>query len=520
MLIPHLLARSSRLHRSAEAVFDGERRRSFGELAESVERLALELAGRGVARGQRVAIVAMNRAEYLEIYFALARLGAVAVPVNWRLRAAEIEYVLRDSEAVAVLVENRLAEAVEACRAKSPLVRDWIVIDGARDGWRSRGDARTPSATLPTLDDLRDDDVAIQMYTSGTTGAPKGAMLTHKNVTSMVLAWLVEIRLGCAPDKLLQVSPLFHVGGMLQLMSTVAAGASLRLLPEFLPAPALDALERESVTHALFVPAMIQWLLGEKDVERRRFPALRLIIYGAAPMPHSVLTRALRVFRCDFLQGYGLTETTGVVTTLRPEEHRLDGDDDARAARRLASAGRAVLGCEVRVIDDDGRDVAPQAIGEIVVRGDQVGPGYWKRPEETRASLVNGWFRTGDLATIDSDGYVTIVDRSKDMILVAGENVYPSEIEACLRKHPAVRDAAVIGIPHEHWGEEVLALVVLADGIRPSDRELIQHCRAELARFKCPTRVEYRESIPRNAAGKVMKRELREPDWRGRAKRV
>ncbi|MCC6405536.1 MAG: long-chain-fatty-acid--CoA ligase [Planctomycetes bacterium] len=518
MRITDLLDHSATLYRGDEAVFDGRTRCSFGELATRAAATARGLARLGVRAGERVAIVSTNRAEYVEAYFALARLGVVAVPINWRLRATELEYQLQDSESVAVLAEERFVEPLELCRPTCPRVRNWIMFDGEHEGWlrfaecsASTGEPLAPAA-------ITESDVAIQMYTSGTTGAPKGAMLTHRNVCALVSSWLHELRLGSAPDRFLQVTPLFHVGGMLQVMSAVAAGASLRLLPEFLPGPALDALEREAVTHALFVPAMVQWLLAEKDVASRRFPSLRLIVYGAAPMPVQTLTRALDVFRCDFLQGYGLTETAGVVTTLRPADHRFAAGSEPPA--RLASAGRAVLGCEVRVVDTAGRDVAPGAIGEIVVRGEQVGPGYWRRPAETAEAFRDGWFHTGDLATLDEHGYVTIVDRLKDMILVAGENVYPGEIEAILREHPGLADVAVIGIPHEHWGEEVLALAVLRPGSEVGDRELIQHCRAKLARFKCPTRVERRTSLPRNAAGKLQKRELREPYWAGRTRRV
>lgn len=497
---------------------DGTSRLDFATLERRSRELAGGWAGRGLGSGERVAVVASNCCEYVELYLALSRAGAVIVPVNWRLRASELTHVLVDSGAVAVVVSEELRATLEGCRADCPAVREWVALGAASPGW-IRYEALFGEGDAAALGDAVDEaDVAVQMYTSGTTGAPKGAMLTHRNVTAMTLAWLIEIGLGPAPDRFLQVTPLFHVGGMLQLASTVAAGATLRLLPEFLPAPALDVLEREAITHALFVPAMVQWLLGERSLAERRFPHLRLIIYGAAPMPVATLTRAMDAFGCGFLQGYGLTETSGVVTSLRPADHRFDPSGPVPA--RLASAGRAVLGCEVRVVDAGGRDVAHGEVGEVVVRGDQVGPGYWRRPEATAESFVDGWFHTGDLATLDEEGYVTIVDRLKDMILVAGENVYPGEVEEALRSHPSVEDVAVIGVPHELWGEEVLALVVGAEGAEVNERVLIQHARGLLARFKCPTRVERTAELPRNAAGKLLKRELREGYWRGRERRV
>jgi long-chain acyl-CoA synthetase len=518
MAIAELLQDTARRYAREAAVSDGERSLDFAGLALRAEQLARGLARLGIRRGERVALLSTNRVEYVEAYFALALLGAVSVPVNWRLRAGEVAQVLADCEAVAVIAEARFCELVDQEAGHTSSLRARIALGTAPAGWRAYEACLDHGAAAAPFAVPREDEVAIQMYTSGTTSAPRGAMLTHANVQALVRLWVVELELGPAPDRFLQVTPLFHVGGMLQVMSCAAAGARLRLMGEFLPGPALDVLESEAITHALFVPAMLQWLLAEKDVETRRFPALRLIVYGAAPIPTRILTRSMQVFGCGFLQGYGLTETAGVVTTLRPEDHSaaLEGPTSAR----LASAGRPLSGCQVRTVDDAGRDVAPGAPGEVIVRGPQVSPGYWKRPAETRASFVDGWFHTGDVGTFDAGGYLTIVDRKKDLILVAGENVFPGEVESALAEHPAVEGAAVIGIPHEHWGEEVLALVVLGGEPAPSDRELIQHCRARLARFKCPTRIERRASLPRNSAGKVLKRELREPYWAGRERRV
>jgi acyl-CoA synthetase (AMP-forming)/AMP-acid ligase II len=520
MHIPDLLQRSARLAGEVEAVWDGERRRTYGELNERVGRLAAGLAKLGIDPGDRVALLASNRVEFVELYFAAASLGCVLVPINWRLRAGEIAFQIDDAEARAVIVEAQfepLVETlVEGCR-QAGSERLWIGLGESSSDWAVEHafESLIGQSTLPRRAPAPD-EVAVQMYTSGTTGTPKGAMLTHRNVVSMVLAWLYEIRLRQAPDRFLLVMPLFHVGGLLHTMSTIAAGARLLLVTEFRPGPILDTLVDREVTHVLFVPAMVQWLLQEQDITDHAFPHLRRIIYGGAPMPVPVLERALQVFGCEFVQGYGLTETTGVVTVLRPEDH------DPRNEARLASAGRAVLTCALRIVDDGGNEVpaGDPRVGEVLARGEQVAVGYWKRDEATNASFQDGWFRTGDLATIDEEGYVTIVDRLKDMILVASENVYPSEVEAALVLHPAVCECTVIGIPHETWGEEVLAIVVLEDGATARSTELIRHCRASLARFKCPTRVEFKDALPRNAGGKVLKRELREPYWAGHERRV
>jgi long-chain acyl-CoA synthetase len=512
------IGRGAELFADDVAVDDGGARRTFAELGARVAALARGLLALGVKRQNRVAVVSTNRCEYVELYLALARIDAVIAPVNWRLHEREFEHVIADSEAVAVIAESRFVDALGSCRAKCAGVAHWISIGDERPNWRPYESCFGGSEAPPDRATLDPESIAIQMYTSGTTGLPKGALLSHRNVCSMTVAWLREIDLGRAPDRFVLGTPLFHVGGMLQMSSTLASGAALRLFPEFLPGLAVDALEREHATHGGFVPAMLQWILNEKGLAERRFPTLRLIIYGAAPMPAPTLSRAVAVFGCGFLQGYGLTETSGVITVLGPNDHRYDPSGPPPA--RLSSAGRPVQGCEVRVVDEHGSDVALDVVGEVVARGDQVGPGYWKRPDDTRESWRDGWFHTGDLATRDAQGYITIVDRSKDMILVAGENVYPSQVENALREHPAIADVAVIGIPHETWGEEVLGLVVIRAEVAASDAELIQHCRGRLARFKCPTRIERRDAIPRNAAGKVLKRELRAPYWEGRARRV
>ena len=303
------------------------------------------------------------------------------------------------------------------------------------------------------------------------------------------------------------------------VLSTVAEGAQLVLLPEFDPLAAVEALEARRITHSLMVPAMIQWCLLEPGIRGKRFDDLQLMVYGASPMPVAILQRAMEVFGCDFLQGYGLTESAGVLIVLKPEDHRWPAAQAAPA--RLASAGKAVACSEVRVVDSQGQAVAPGQVGEIVARGPNLTPGYHENPEATAEAFAGGWFHTGDLARVDEEGFIYVVDRVKDMILVGGENVYPREVEDVLMAHDGVADAAVIGIPHEVWGEQVLGLVVPREGAAEvSSRQLIRFCREQLASFKCPARIELRKELPRNAAGKLQKRALREPYWSGRERLV
>lgn len=506
MRISDYLWQNSRLFTDRTAIHDAYRTVTFGQLVEEVHALCGWLRERQVQPGDRLAVVAKNSIEYAKLYLAAAELDAAVVPVNWRLRSNEIAHILKDARTRLAFVGPEFRAAVESVQADLPSLKQVIEMDTVRT---VAGSTVPGEPVLRTMNDP--DIVAVQMYTSGTTGVPRGAMLTHRNLRSMVASWLIEVPLRAGPARFLQVTPLFHVGGVLMLLSNLAAGATVVLHPEFMPGPALAALYQQGITHALFVPAMIRWLLQEPGVRDRTYPELRMIIYGAAPMPVTLLEEAMRVFGCSFLQGYGLTETSGVLTVLRPDDHRWPTDQPP--PDRLASAGREVLCCDVRVVHPDGNPVAPGEVGEIIARGENIMAGYFGMTEATAATLVNGWLHTGDLARVDDAGFIYIVDRLKDMIIVGGENVYPQEVEVVLGNHADVVDSAVIGIPHAVWGEEILAIVVLRSGATTTDRALIQYCRAHLARYKCPTRVEFRSEIPRNAAGKSLKRELRAPYW-------
>jgi acyl-CoA synthetase (AMP-forming)/AMP-acid ligase II len=518
VLIHHLLERAARCFPGTVAAEDAERQVDFAALRAESRHLAAVLGARGVGAGDRVAVLSKNRIECLLATFACSLLGAVSVPLHWRLRPAELEALLLDAQARALLGEGALLRPL----AELPVIEGLAArlrfddgpgaapagFDSWRDGARAGAQGREPSA----------DDAVVQMYTSGTTGRPKGALLTHRNLTAMVATWLFDMPLRPGRDRFLHNTPLFHVGGLLMALSNVAAGTTFVLRPEFEPGEAARLLSRGGITHTLLVPAMVQWLLAEPGTAQLAFPDLRLLVYGAAPMPEPLARAALERFGCDFLQGYGLTETAGVLTTLRPEDHRPMADGSA--APHLASAGRPVHCAQVRVADEGGVELPCGAVGEVVARGANLSPGYWRRPEETTEAWRGGWFHTGDLGQFDEQGFLTLVDRAKDMVLVGGENVYPREIELVLLTHPAVADCAVYGVPHPVWGEAVRAEVVLRPGTTADPRALIGHCRAVLARFKCPTELVTVDTLPRNAAGKLQKELLRAPHWEGRARRV
>ena len=521
MRIDCLLARGARLFPDVPAVIDAQASLSHAALHAEVGRIAACLRQHGVTRGDRVAVLSRNRWEHVALLHAAARLDAVIVPLNWRLSADELGWILQDADPCVVVAEPAFIATVDAQRAHSPDVRLWLALDEVPEGWRGWSEAMAAQSPEPVsaLHDPTDvHAVLAQIYTSGTTGRPKGALLTHANVMASVAAISVDFGMKPGQDRHLQVTPLFHVGGLLMTVLCAASCVTLRLLPEFAPAAAARCLSQEPVTHTLMVPAMLQWLLSERGVEARSFAHLRFVAYGAAPMPESLLVQAIDTLGCEFFQGYGLTETSAMLTILSPQDHR-----DALASgrgERLASAGREMLGVELRVVDRQGRDVPAGQPGEVLARGACVSPGYWRRPEATAESHADGWFRTGDIGVMDEQRYLSIVDRAKDMLIVGGENVYPSEVERVLRNHPRVADCAVIGIPHAMWGEEVLALVVLQPGDEVDARVLIAHCRASLARYKCPTKVEWVGQIPRNAAGKIEKVKLREPHWAGRRRVV
>ncbi len=527
--IESLLDTAARRSSASLAVRDEQRACSYAELEALSRRLAAALELLGVGAGDRVALLARNRAESVALYFAAARLDAVLVPLNWRLAPLEQAWILEHCRARVLFADASLACALST-GAATRLAR--VAFDEHVEGWRRFDDLLASAQSTPrSVAGARTDGLdrpAVQMYTSGTTGRPKGAMLSHRNVTEMTAAWLADMPLDGSRSRFLQVTPLFHVGGMLMTMSVIAAGSELHLLAQFDPALALAALERERITHTLMVPAMVQWCLAEHAHRPVRFPHLELMAYGAAPMPVPTLLRAMEVFECEFLQGYGLTETAGVLLTLTPHDHHWPSH--RTPPERLASAGRAVVCSQVRVVDGEGRDVKPCAaergaageaeVGEIIARGANIMLGYDRDPDASVEALADGWLRTGDLAWVDDEGYVYVVDRRKDMLLVGGENVYPREVENVLLAQPDVADAAVIGVPHETWGEEPLAFVVLREGAAADGRALTRRCREQLARFKCPTRIEFVASLPRNSAGKLQKNLLREPYWRGRSRKV
>ena len=507
----------AREHTDSEfAVFEG-RSLSYGDARDEVHRIANALIAAGIEPGDRVAILSKNSIEYALFFYAFSKAGAVAVPLNYRLAPPEWSYIIGDSASRMLFAQPDLAAELAPVRDELTAIERFVATDGEAEGYETLasfvGDApaRVPERDIDDADDL------YQMYTSGTTGRPKGAVLTHRAVTAQLYQAALAFGLDVG-DRALIVAPIYHAAAAITTFVTVQAGGSLYIQEDFEPVATVRALDEEQIALALLVPAMIQFcLVAAPDVAERRYERLRRIVYGASPIAEQTLRRAIEVFGCEFLQGYGMTETTAAATYLMPTDHEraLTGEP-----KLLTSAGRALLGTEVRIVDGDGRPVADGTIGEIAVKGPQLMRGYWNLEEATRSALRDGWMHTGDAGVMDAEGFVYIQDRVKDMIVSGGENVYPREVEDALYQHAAVAEAAVIGVPDEKWGEAVKAVVVVKDGESASEEDLLEFCRGRLGGYKRPRSVDFVDALPRNPSGKVLKKDLREPYWAGHDRRV
>lgn len=512
MLLGDILRRNAKLYPDKTAIVFGARRYSYREVNDRVRRLANGLRANGIGRGDRVGLLEWSSPQYLELYIAVPKIGAVLVPLNYRLVGRELEYIINDAEAKMLIAGEEFVGLVRTIRPNLKTVASFFCIGEATSGM-DRYEAMITGFPLEVPEmDVEDGDVAVQMYTSGTTGRPKGAMLSHKNLMSNYMGRLVDLKLD-KDDVFLNSLPYFHVAAEFAILP-LYVGATLVIQSKFDPGPFLDAIETEKVTVTGAVPSMVQILMEYMDEHPRDYDlsSVRIFFYGASPMPVVLLKKAINRFKCNFLHSYGLTEASPGVTFLKPEDHILEGPEEK--VRRLASCGREVFNVEARVVNERGIDIEPVEVGEIIVRGDNVMKGYWKLPEETAETIKDGWLHTGDMATVDAEGYIFIVDRKKDMIISGGENIYPREVEEVLYAHPSILEAAVIGVPDERWGEAVKAFVVLEEGQKVSEEEIIDFCKENLASYKKPKSVEFVDTLPRNPLGKVLKKDLRKRYWK------
>jgi acyl-CoA synthetase (AMP-forming)/AMP-acid ligase II len=495
LTLPELLRRRARTAPHATALcLDGETR-SYAELDARADRLAAALARREVAPGDTVAVWMHNGIEMIEALFAIHKRGAAAVPLNFRLTAPEVAFILADSAACGLLADRRLIDAI----GRPPSTEWQLVVSGGGDD--SYEEAIAEGGDGPDSPPIDDDDAAFVMYTSGTTGQPKGAVLTHKNLIANTWNWTFAVGIS-EGDVYSAGLPLFHIGGLVGLYPFLLLGnrVVLQRTGGFDPAAALDLMDRAQSTVCAYVPTQWQLLVDEPGAAAV-FGRQRRAIWGASPASRPLLERMMEALPEDSVVGtFGQTEVTANATFLAPRDAR----------RKLGSVGRPAMTMEHRIVDDDDRDVPTGEIGEIVYRGPTVTPGYFRRPEATREAFRGGWFHSGDLVREDPDGYLYVVDRKSDTIISGGENIYPAEVERVLVEHPAVAEVAVVGVADARWGETPVAYVVGAAGASPAAQALIDFCGPRLARFKHPSRVVLIDELPRNASGKVLRRVLRE----------
>ncbi len=518
MYLTQALHRVVQQHPDRTAVRFGTRSRSFRELIDRIARLAGALQSLGLRTGDRVAMLSLNSDRYLEYQMAIPWAGGVLNPCNIRWSAAEIVYSLNDSGSTIILVDETFRGMIDGLRRDATTIKQVIYC----------GDEQAPEGTLdyealiaanaPVPDAVRrGDDLAGIFYTGGTTGFPKGVMLSHTNLMSSGIAMRSD-GLATPGGTYMHAAPMFHLADMGVAMPHWIEGNTHSIVPAFNPEAVLDTMARDRVTHVLLVPTMIQMLVDHPAMKQPRdLSALHTIAYGASPISEAVLERAMAALPgVGFVQAYGMTELSPLATLNPAWTHTPEG----RKSGKLRAAGRAGHLMEVRIVDANDQEVPRGTVGEVVVRGPNVMQGYWNKPEQTEAALRGGWMHTGDGAWMDEDGFIFIADRLKDMIISGGENIYSAEVENALAQHASVAACAVIGIPNEQWGESVHAVVVLKPGQAGDAEALIAHCKALIAGYKCPRSVDFVEALPLSGAGKVLKTTLREPFWAGRSRNV
>jgi acyl-CoA synthetase (AMP-forming)/AMP-acid ligase II len=493
-------------------VFEGCRQ-TYQETTTRVQRLAAALAARGISRGDRVAVLDTNSSRYLEAYFATSLLGAVFVPLNYRATAEELAYMVITADARLLMVGARYGSLVSGLRDRLLCVTHYVAMESPQPQMVCFEALVAQAAGDASEVEVDEEDVNILMYTSGTTGRPKGVMLTYGDFVAYVCGH-TELADGTPRGAALLCVPLYHIAGIASMMTSCFSGRRLVILRQFEPTEWLETVQRERITQAFLVPTMLKRVLDHPDFGRYACASLEVLAYGAAPMPASVIRRAIAMFppTVGFVNAFGQTETTATVTMLLPEDHRLEGSPQAieRKLQRLSSIGRALPDVEVRIVDPEGVDVARGEIGEITVRTPRLMKGYVSQSDATAQTIVNGWLHTRDMGWMDADGYLYLVGRKDDLIIRGGENISPAEVEAVLHTHPAIEEAAIIGVPDVDWGEQVMAIVVPRADSTLTVEEVIDWCHQRLASFKKPASVQFVRELPRNPLGKVLRKDLRE----------
>ena len=497
-----------------EAIVFEDTRLSYAELNARSNQLASRMQSWGVGSGDRVGIMQVNCNEVIETYFAAAKLGAIFVPLSFRGRAEEIRHMVNASESKVVIAGSRYLGMVDELRPSLNTVEHYVSLEGTADGWEAYEDVLSGQPTDDITTEVDDDDTTILMFTAGTTGLPKGVMLTFGGVSSYSLSNVTPVEPDQVEKNILTV-PLYHVAGMQAVISAIFGMRTLVIQRQFEAESWMKLVQDEKVSRAMMVPTMLKMLLDHEARPNYDLSSLDVLTYGAAPMPKEVIKRAIiELEDTQFINAFGQTEASATITALMPDDHNVKGlseEEREKKFERLSSIGKPLPGVEIRIVDEDGTDVPTNEQGEIIASGPQLMKGYWQQDDVTAETIKNGWLFTGDPGYQDDEGYIFLTGRAKDFIKRAGEMISPEEVEQTLMSHPAVDEAAIIGIPDEQWGERVRAVVVLKSGQAASQDELIEYSRQRLASFKRPEHVVFSEEpLPRNPLGKVLKRDLKQ----------
>ena len=509
MLIGDMSRLCARRFKDKVAFKDERKELTFEQVNQRSNAIIHTLMEMGVKKGDRIAILLYNCVQYSELLLALPKAGFIAVTLNYRLVARELEYLINNSEANTLIFEPELEDRIDALRPRLETIKNYIVLD-------SMGESKTealnyekliedhPTSEIPA--EVNESDVAYILYTSGTTGRPKGAMLTHKNIITNLFNNLFELHLKPS-DKIMNPLPLYHIAAQNLSIAFFFSGCTHVTIKQFDVELVLEKMYIEKTNIVHLIPATQNMIMNHPDIEKYDLRFLDLLIYGASHILRSQLKKSMEIFDCKFIQFAGQTESSPILTCLRPEDHVVDGPQDL--IRRLSSAGKEAKLSEVKIVDQDGNEVPPNTPGELVGRGENIMKGYWKLPQATEETIVDGWLHTGDICMKDEDGYVYYVDRSTDMINRGGENVYPREIEEVITSHPSVSEVAVIGVQDERLQEEIMAVIVLNENSQVSEEEIVRLCEDNLARYKKARYVQFVDALPKNPTGKVLKHQLR-----------
>jgi long-chain acyl-CoA synthetase len=515
-----IVYRNALLHADREAFVYGPQRITFAQFNSRVNSLIHGLRSLKVKKGDILGILSWNCLEFVDVYGAAMKGGFIASPFNPRLNKEELEYIVNYSKANTLFVGPELVETVNSLRSRLSKVKNYISFEGSAPHMIPHEELlKTHPSDEPHTDVQRDDPYLI-FYTSGTTGVPRGALYTHRRKLENTRIKALEIGVKTG-DKHIMVLPFFHIGGDSQVWPFFYVGGCNVIMPQrsFDPIATLQTIQDERATDIQIVPTQLVVMLSQKNIEQYDLSSLKRIYYAASPMPLALLRQGLEKFGPVFAQGYGQTESGPQICSLPTEAHEVL-DRPAEEQEVLSSCGQPSIGVHARIVDEKDNDVAPRTVGEIIVQSDSLMVEYWQKPQETSEAIIDGWLHTGDLAYYDEKGFIYIVDRKKDMIVSGGENVYPREIEEALYRHPAVAEAAVIGVPDPKWVERVHAVIVLKVGATATAEEMIAFCKERMASYKTPKSVEFVESLPKNPQGKILKRELREKYWAGHQRRV